>query len=191
MINFNCFHVNIISAVISFFIFLILIFLINIPKGKESTNISNKNEFINDINNEVINFEINKEKIVKWKIEIESLNLEADIKDIEEIVPNKDSIGHFKQTSILGNNIALIAYNFGTEKNYFANLKDLSTGDKIKYIVNDKIITYEVISNKIIEKENLDMILKYNNDSYSLLKLFTYVKGIDDKLRYVLSKRYN
>ena len=198
MINFNSFHINILSVFISLIIFLLLISIINIPKNENKKNENKKLEYtlnisvsINNVKNEVLNHKINKEQITKWKIEINKLSLKADIIELDENTPNNYSVGHIKQTSILGNNIALIAYNFGTDKNYFANLKELSVGDKIIYTVNDKKFNYKVISNKIIEKNSLEEILKDNNKNERLLKLITYVKDIDNKLRYVLSKRDN
>ena len=100
----------------------------------------------------------------------------------------EEYIGHFKNTSILGNNVALIAYNFGTSTNYFANLKELKVGDEIIYTVNDIVKKYKVFSNQIIEKESLNSILFENNQNDATLKLFTYVKDLDTKLRYICAK---
>ena len=191
MINFNHFNINILSFFISLLIFLILISAINISETKikkEPNTLKNTSVSINNVENQIAKNEINKEEIKEWKIEIDALELKADIIEIEGTTPNKEFVGHINKTSILGQNIALIAYNFGTDKNYFANLKDLKVGDKIKYIVNDKLLTYEVILNQIIEKDELEEKIKNDNQNYNCLKLFTYVKNINNKLRYVCAK---
>ena len=187
MINFNHFHISILSVFISSIIFIIIVSIINIPKkeNKELENTLNTSVSINNAENQTLEDEITVEQINKWKIEIDSLNIKANIIEIDGFTPNKEFVSHISKTSILGKNIALIAYNYGTDKNYFANLKDLIVGDKIRYIVNYRLLTYEVISNQIIEKESLEEIINDSNKNYNCLKLFTYVKNVDNKLRYV------
>ena len=185
--NFNKSNINILSFFISSIIFLIIIFFINYPK------IINKNDLYiaenNTISNEIEDKDIKETEIVKWSIEIKSLGIKANINQIEGDTPNEDYVGHFKDTSILGENIALIAFNFGSTKNYFANLKELKVGSEIIYTVNDKIKKYKVISNKIIAKESLKNIINdYNSNDNPCLKLFTYVKDLNNNLRYVYAQ---
>ena len=186
MINFNKSNVNILSFFISSIIFFILISIINYPK------ISKKNN-LNIIENNSIAFDklesedIKETEIKKWCIEIKSLNLKANINQIEGSIPDDDYVGHFKSTDILGENIALIAFNFGSKNNYFANLKELKVGDEITYTVNDKVKKYKVIYNQIIEKESLKSIIEEHN-SNKCLKLFTYIKDLNNKLRYVYTE---
>ena len=186
MINFNKFNVNILSFFISSIIFLIIISIINYPKPSNKNNLSimkNSNIDLNEVKSETIK-EI---EITKWTIEIKSLGINANINQIEGNTPNEDYVGHFKDTDILGKNIALIAFNYGATNNYFANLKDLKAGDEVIYTVNDKIKKFKVIYNQIIEKESLKSILKdYNNRE--CLKLFTYIKDLNNKLRYVYTE---
>ena len=177
MINFKKSNVNILSFFISSIIFLIIISIINYPK---TSNI--KNSSINITNS--LDEEIN--EIEKWTIEIKSLGLKANINEIDGDTPTDDYVGHFKNTSILGDNIALIAFNYGKDKNYFANLKDLKIGDEIIYTVNDKVKKYKVSFNQIIEKQNLKSIIENNNTSS--LKLVTYVKNLSNNLRYVYAQ---
>ena len=183
MINFNKFNVNILSFFISLIIFLILISIINISKfpNKNNLNFVENNKIIS---NELPREDIKETEIKKWSIEIKSLEIKANINQINGDIPDENYVGHFKNTDILGKNIALIAFNFGTNKNYFANLKELKVGDEVIYIVNDKVKKYKVMYNKIIEKESLKSILEdYNNNA--CLKLFTYVKDLNNNLRYV------
>ncbi len=184
MINFNKSNVNILSFFISSVIFLILISIINYPKLSSNNNLNIiKNNSVNSNESETIK-EI---EITKWTIEIKSLGINANINQIEGNTPNEDYVGHFKDTDILGKNIALIAFNYGATNNYFANLKDLKAGDEVIYTVNDKIKKYKVILNQIIEKESLKSILKdYNNRE--CLKLFTYIKDLTNKIRYVYTE---
>lgn len=177
MINFKKSNVNILSFFISSIIFLIIIFIINYPK---TSNINNSSINITNSLDEEIN------EIEKWTIEIKSLGLKANINEIDGDTPTDDYVGHFKDTSILGDNIALIAFNYGKDKNYFANLKDLKIGDEIIYTVNDKVKKYKVSFNQIIEKQNLKSIIENNNTSS--LKLFTYVKNLSNNLRYVYAQ---
>ena len=200
MMNFNKSNINILSFFISSIFFLIIISILNYPqiigKGKLSNQIENApiinnikigNTLINDIENEETSKkEINEKEIGKWTIEIKSLGIKANINQIEGFTPNEDYVGHFKDTDILGKNIALIAFNYGATKNYFANLKDLKAGEEVIYTVNEKIKKYKVIFNQIIEKESLNIILKDSNNGG--LKLFTYVKDLDNYLRYVYAQ---
>lgn len=177
MINFKKSNVNILSFFISSIIFLIIISIINYPK---TSNINNSSiNITNSLDEEI-------KEIEKWTIEIKSLGLKANINEIDGDTPTDDYVGHFKDTSILGDNIALIAFNYGKDKNYFANLKDLKIGDEIIYTVNDKVKKYKVSFNQIIKKQNLKSIIENNNTSS--LKLFTYVKNLSNNLRYVYAQ---
>ena len=185
MINFNKSNVNILSFFISLIIFLFLISFINFPK------ISNKNN-LNIINNNIASNEAKREtvketEIKRWSIEIRSLGINANINQIEGYTPDENYVGHFKDTDILGKNIALIAFNFGKTKNYFANLKELKIGDEVIYTVNDKVKKFKVIFNQIIEEESLKNVLEEHNNN-TCLKLFTYVKDLNNKLRYVYTE---
>ena len=177
MINFKKSNVNILSFFISSIIFLTIISIINYPK---TSNINSSSiNITNSLDEEI-------KEIEKWTIEIKSLGLKANINEIDGDTPTDDYVGHFKNTSILGDNIALIAFNYGKDKNYFANLKDLKIGDDIIYTVNDEVKKYKVSLNQIIEKQNLKSIIENNNTSS--LKLVTYVKNLSNNLRYVYAQ---
>ena len=189
MINFNKRNVNILSVFISLIIFSIIIFILNI-KNPVKSDLCNNSEQSNISENKVESVnEINLSEIEEWKIEINSLNINAPIIQMKESTPDDASVGHFKETSILGKNIGLIAYNFGKENNYFSNLKELKVGDEIIYKVNSNIRKYKVIKNQIISKDSLKNSLNDNNDSNSYLKLYTYIIDLDTKMRYVCAKQ--
>ncbi len=190
MINFNKTNVNIISVFISSIIFFIIFFILNYPSNKlKKQDISeNRKSVSNETLNSNILEDIDVASVKEWSLEIKALNLSAPIKEMQFNIPDENYIGHFNESSILGNNIALIAYNFGKSKNYFANLKDLKPDDEIIYKVDENIKKYKVISNQIIEKESLNSTIKDNNENESTLKLFTYVMDLDTKIRYVCAK---
>ena len=190
MINFNKLNVNILSVLISSIIFISIFFIIKYSIKNETKY---ENLIFSKENNEtnIISEPNNISEIKKWTLQIKAINLEANIMQMDNDTPDDNYIGHFKDSNIMGNNIALIAYNYGKKNNYFANIKEIGLGEEIVYTVNETKKTYKVISNKIIEKDSLDETLKDNNKNENFLKLFTYVKDIDDKLRYVLSKRDN
>ena len=182
MINFNRFHINILSVFISLLIFSTIILLMENPKSNFIENENTLNE-----NNSISIYNAQNEEDVSdknWYIEIEDLNLKANIKELEGLDPDDNFVGHIKATSKFEESIALIAYNFGKQNNYFANLKELNVGDKIKYTLNNKVREYKVIFNTIIDKENLENILKEESKT-CYIKLFTYIKDMPTKLRYV------
>ena len=206
-INFSKKNINIISFFISILIFITIIFSLNLFIKKSSQiSYSFKNQQQNNLKSNLlensINQDINVEKIFNWKIEIEKLNINANIKNgIEENII-KNYVGHYTNSNIMYGIIALKAYNTGKEINYFANLKELKINDEIKYIVNDYEDIYKVISNKIIDgkdlknsKDEYDNILnstlKEDNiqiQSNNILLLITYVKDMPNKYRCVIAK---
>ena len=206
-INFSKKNINIISFFISILIFITIIFSLNLFIKKSSQiSYSFKNQQQNNLKSNLlensINQDINVEKIFNWKIEIEKLNINANIKNgIEENII-KNYVGHYTNSNIMYGIIALKAYNTGKEINYFANLKELEINDEIKYIVNDYEDIYKVISNKIIDGKHLknskdeydnilNLTLKEDDiqiQSNNILLLITYVKDMPNKYRCVIAK---
>ena len=150
-------------------------------------------------------------QVTNWQIEIEKLNLTTNIAEgtSSDVISNK--VGHYTNSNILSEIIALKAYNIGESNNYFANLKELQVGDEIKYIVNENQSTYKVTSNKIIEcSESLSEVdeftqilnnikgnsidnedTKTENDQSKndILILITYVKDMPNNLRCVVAEK--
>lgn len=203
MINLNKTNINIISLSITIIVFLAIILSIQkISKGKSEIIIPQNEQ--NKIDNEenIIDQEIAernknidmpesqiKELPQKWSIDIKSVNISGNIVEMETEEVPENGVGHIEKTTINGNNIALIAYNFGKPKNYFANLKELKAGEEIIYNVEDTKRTYKVLFNKIVEKKELEDICKRNDkENHNYLKLFTYIIDLKDKLRYVCAK---
>ena len=186
MINYNKFNINLLSTLISAIIFIFIILVIKINQNEYTVN-----NYLDNSSNDIIETtqNIDEKDIKNWTLKIESLKMQANIKQMEKDIPDENSIGHFKETNILGNNIAIIAYNYGKKNNYFSNIKDLKIGEKIIYTVNEETRIYQVISNKIIEKNSLNSIIKIKNQYESYLKLFTYIKDLNSKLRYICAKQ--
>ena len=149
MINFNKSNINILSFFISLVIYSVIVLIINYPKLEKNIQKQDENNsfILSEEENKFNN--LDEVEIKKWYIQIDSLQIKANIKQMEGNIPEKNYVGHFEQTDIIGNNIALIGFNFGTEKNYFANLKDLKIGEKVTYVVNNEVKNYTVTSNKI------------------------------------------
>ena len=223
-INFNRKNINFISFFVFFLIFIVIIFILNLIKTsqnniqyslKDNTNIyQNENNKTNLDENTYLdlqqaNLDISLSEVSNWKIEIEKLNILADIKDGTSTNILEKSVGHYTNTNILNGKIALKAYNTGHNNNYFANLKELEIGDEIKYMVNENEKIFKVVSNKIInsakqveEKEELEGINKeineeikqsdneeeYNLEKNDILILITYVKDMPNKFRCVIAE---
>lgn len=188
MINYSKKNINIISFFISLIVFLSIVFSIKIINFNQNNNfeISKNEDVLNYIKNEPIINDINIEEVTKWIIIIDKLNLKAQIKDgIEENVI-KDYVGHYKKSNVLYGNVSLKAHNIGENKNYFANIKELEIGDKIRYIVNENEIFYKVISNIIIDDEEEYAMKKYDKNTITLI---TYIKDLDDKKRCVIAEQ--
>lgn len=186
--NYNNKNVNIISFFISLIIFLIIISILNYFSSKVNKNLSISQE--TNIQNERIyensaETDISLVEIQEWKIEIEKLNLNAEIKEGTDENIIKENVGHYSMSNYLNGNIALKAYNTGEYKNYFANLKELEIGDEIKYILNGKKYNYKVISNSIIDNEE-DAVNKKDKNTMTLI---TYIKDMPNKKRCVIANR--
>lgn len=204
-INFNKKNINIISFFVSVIIFLIILLILNLFTKKSSNNFySYQNQEQNNkqlSSNENIIKDISINEISNWKIEIEKLNLNANIKEgtSKEII--KDYVGHFTDSNVFYGIVALKAYNVGENNNYFANLKELQINDEIKYTVNSMQSTYKVISNKIIDSNNIDNDKEEYSKIYDLINeeeniakddiliLITYVKDMPSKYRYVIARK--
>lgn len=91
----------------------------------------------------------NNEKI--WKLEIEKIELIADISEGTDKETLNKYIGHFEETQKENGNIGLAAHNRGYDVNYFEKLKQLEEGDEIKYKHDNYEKTYEVTKNIIIK----------------------------------------
>lgn len=234
-INYNKKNINIISFFVSLIIFIIIVFIIRLITNQNtnqeysyimpseesiasnelaiaSANLNEQNlEQTNS--NEVADLPVS--QVTNWQIEIEKLNLTANIAEGTSDAVISNNVGHYSNSNILSGTIALKAYNVGEANNYFANLKELQIDDEIKYTVNENQVTYKVTSNKILEcSENLSEVdeltqilnnIKGNSidnkdteieddQNGNLIKndiliLITYVKDLPNNLRFVVAQK--
>ena len=148
----------------------------------------NKQDENKDINSNILNQEISKEKLdntkettedkntkpKNWCVEIPSINLKANIAEGTSKETMDQFVGHFEETAKSNGNIGLAAHNRGYENNYFADLKKLKKGDKIVYTYEKFRKEYVVTNHVIIE--NTDWTYLENTDE-NLITLITCVEN--------------
>lgn len=141
-----------------------------------------------DINSNILNQEISKEKLdntkeitedkntkqKNWCVEIPCINLKANIAEGTSKETMDKFVGHFEETAKSNGNIGLAAHNRGYENNYFADLKKLKKGDKIVYTYEKFRKEYVVTNHVIIE--NTDWTYLENTDE-NLITLITCVEN--------------
>ena len=93
-------------------------------------------------------------EIYEWKIIIPKIELEANIKEGTSQEVMSKSVGHFEESSLLKGNVALAAHNRGYKMNFFENIKDLSIGDELIYIVNNVENRYKIVIKEVIDDRN-------------------------------------
>lgn len=123
----------------------------------------------------------NKSTDKEWKLEIESINLKANISEGTDKDTLNKYIGHFENTKKDNGNIGLAAHNRGYKVNYFQDIKNLNVGDKIYYYYNGERHVYEVYVNYII----LDTDWSVLEDNRDELTLITCVENKDEYRRCV------
>lgn len=175
----NCFYnkysINILAIVLAFFSVLIITKIMDWSIFRENTinatgiNANLSIEEIENINNEVeyLDEEILKNR--KWCLEIENIELFAEIHEgtTEEILD--DFIGHFSSTPVNIGNVGLAAHNRGYKNNYFSRIKELKIGDKINYYINGNKFIYEVKEILIIYESDWSMLENTNDNRITLI----------------------
>lgn len=118
----------------------------NLNKVIESVNELNSTNKVNKKESAMLK-QINEDEIIynkKWYLEIEKIDLIAEISEGTEESVLDDYIGHFSETPVNVGNVGLAAHNRGYKNNYFSRLKELKIGDKINYYINGHKFEYEV-----------------------------------------------
>ena len=113
-------------------------------------------------------------EIYEWKIIIPKIELEANIKEGTSQEVMSKSVGHFEESSLLKGNVALAAHNRGYKMNFFENIKDLSIGDELIYIVNNVENRYKIVIKEVIDDRNWKYI---SNTLDNRLTLITCVEN--------------
>ena len=118
----------------------------NLNKATESVNELNSTNKVNKKESGILK-QINEDEIIynkKWYLEIEKIDLIAEISEGTEESVLDEYIGHFSETPVNVGNVGLAAHNRGYKNNYFSRLKELKIGDKINYYINGHKFEYEV-----------------------------------------------
>lgn len=180
MFKYTTIYINIISFFISLIIFFILNFFYS-NFNKITQNTSFKVGFsVNDIEEtqKIDNIQINsidtENENSDWYLEIPNINLKANIAEgtTKEIMDKY--IGHFEETQKITGNIALAAHNRGYENNYFHNLKELNEGDDILYTYKGETKEYIVEKHYIIEETDVSCL---EDTEENIITLITCVEN--------------
>ena len=201
MVRYTTRYVNIVSLIITLFIFIITIntrvtlnrinygTLISILLKRDSVLVelksNNFNQDTEDKNIENQNNPETKEEKNKWKIIIPEISLEAEISEGTSKEIMDKFVGHFEETTKISGNVGLAAHNRGYAVNYFANIKQLKENDKIIYQYNGEQKKYSVIENKIIKDTDWSLL---ENTEDNRITLITCVENEPEYRRCIQAK---
>ncbi len=141
-------------------------------------DIYEKNTNVNNLGNNVEDNEISieeQENIIKqnyktnWRIEIPKIGLVAPIKDGTTQDVLASAVGHFPESNTYRGNVALAGHNRGYNCNFFENIKELKTGDKIIYYTDRGRREYKVVLNKIIHQTDWTYIEDTSDNRITLI----------------------
>ena len=141
-------------------------------------DIYEKNTNVNNLENNVEDNEISieeQENIIKqnyktnWRIEIPKIGLVAPIKDGTTHDVLASAVGHFPESNTYRGNVALAGHNRGYNCNFFENIKELKTGDKIIYYTDRGRREYKVVLNKIIHQTDWTYIEDTSDNRITLI----------------------
>lgn len=150
-------------------------------------NNGNENKTTEDIINEKTVDILSEENTdIIGNLKIESINLEAPIKDGTEMSILKTAIGHFKNTPYFSGNICLAAHNRGYNQNFFEKLNEVQKGDKVEYITKYATYIYQITDIKVIEETDLTVLNPTENDQ---LTMITCIANQRDKRLCVIASK--
>lgn len=167
-------------------IFLIIIsitFVIINIKFKNNSNEKTPEEVINE---KTINILSEENTDIIGNLKIESIELNAPIKDGTEMSVLKTAIGHFNDTPYFNGNICLAAHNRGYNQNFFERLNEVQKGDKVEYITKYATYEYEVTDIKVIEETDLTVLNPTVKDQITMITCIANQR--DKRLCVVASK---
>ena len=111
---------------------------------------------------------IDEENVIGY-LKIDSIGLNAPIKDGTELSILKTAIGHFKESAYLTGNVCLAAHNRGYNQNFFENLKDVEEGAEVSYITRYEEKKYYVSEIKEIEETDLSVLNSTENNQLTMI----------------------
>ena len=208
---YNKFNINVLAIILALLIVFVIFFGFNkfeINKKIFKENVSNTdikdvevnksnkeenslvdNKIDSEKNNFVMMKEINDDEIIynkKWYLEINTINLIAEINEGTEENILEDYIGHFSSTPVNVGNVGLAAHNRGYKNNYFSRLKELKIGDKINYYIDGHKFEYEVSEILIIYETDWSML---ENTKDNRITMITCVENREKYRLCVQAKR--
>ena len=159
--------INLISSFISIIIVILILFFINCNLILKSPNPHNEENIIRE------------EIIYKPEIYISKIDLNVEVRQVE-----------YAEINELMNNAVNDDYMYECEgkfayKNFNEQLNKLMYGDTIEYRHGNQIDKYQIISNTIINKQEIQEINIYENE----LKLITNITDLPEKFRCVNSRK--
>ena len=119
-------------------------------------------------------------------LKIESIELDAPIKDGTELSILKTAVGHFKNTPYFNGNICFAAHNRGYNQNFFERLNEVKKGDKVEYITKYSIQEYYITEIKEIEETNLSVLNPTEQDQVTMI---TCIKNQRDKRLCIIASK--
>ena len=173
----------IIFGIIFIIIISITTFFIVYNYNKNQNNEKSVEEIIDE---KTENLLTNENTDIIGSLKIESIGLNAPIKDGTEMSVLKTGIGHFKDTPYFSGNICLAAHNRGYNQNFFEKLNEVKKRDKVEYITNYATYEYIVTDIKIIEETDLSVLKPTENDQ---LTMITCIANQRDKRLCVIASK--
>jgi len=119
-------------------------------------------------------------------LKIDSINLNAPIKDGTDMSTLKNAIGHFKETAYFDGNICFAAHNRGYNQNFFERLNEVKEGDKIEYITKYTTQIYYVTEIKEVEETDLSVLNPTEKDQVTMI---TCIKNQREKRLCVIATK--
>lgn len=156
-------------------------------KNNQKNSNNNQNEIIeNRIDKKTEEILSEEDTDIIGNLKIESIGLNAPIKDGTELSILATGIGHFKETAYINGNICLAAHNRGYKCNFFEKLKDLKKGDKVEYKTKYSTQEYYVSEMKPIEETDLSVLNPTREDR---LTMITCIENQRDKRLCVIASK--
>lgn len=174
-------------------IIIFAIVLITLISGIVTYMILNKDS--NNSQNEIIEENIDEKTVdilsdentdVIGRLKIDSIELDAEIKDGTELSTLKTAIGHFKNTPYFSGNICFAAHNRGYNQNFFERLNEVKEGDKVEYITKYVTQTYYISQIKEINETDLSVLNATEEDQITMI---TCIKNQKEKRLCVIASK--
>ena len=175
---------RVILGTIILVILMIIAFVIIIHSNNTKDN---ENLYIEEIIDEKTeDILADEESDVIGHLKIDSIGLNAPIKDGTELSTLKTAIGHFKETAYFNGNVCFAAHNRGYNQNFFEKLNEVKKGDKVEYITKYTTQEYYVTEIKEVEETDLTVLNPTEQDQVTMI---TCIKNQKEKRLCVIATK--